>query len=428
MGTLVEFLSLTNANIRNVVLGSILLTSCSALIGVFTFLRKKSLTGDAVAHAVLPGVCLGFLIAGDKDPLILAMGAFLSGWASLIAIDKIIANSKIKEDTAIGLVLSVSFGFGILLLTYIQHSGNANQSGLDHFLFGKAAAIMGNDLISFSIIGLVIIVISIIFFREFTIISFDQEFARTIGMPVRRLELLLTSLTVMAVVVGIQAVGVVLMAAMLITPAAGARFWTDNIKTMVILAVVFGAVSGVTGAYISYLAPSMPTGPWIVVVISTIALFSFFFAPNRGIVYAIIRKMRYRKQMLNENILKAIFHLGEKNNDLQAYWDIHEILGQRALSHEELKKGLNSLKKQGYVQHKNSKWAFTDAGLAKGKRITRIHRLWELYLTEYVNIAADHVHEDAETIEHIITPDLEKRLSAILDFPEFDPHQSKIPY
>ena len=271
-----EFLSFSEPNIRYVTFGSILLCGSAAVVGSFIFLKKKALVGDAVAHAVLPGVCLGFLLAGNKNPVLLVTGAFVTGWLSLVAIDYISVKSKIKEDTAIGLILSVFFGIGILLLTYIQHSGNAAQSGLDHFLFGKAAAMVSSDLNVFSGIAFMLIIAVVLFFKEFTLISFDIDFAKTIGFPVRRLELVLTTLTVLAIVAGIQAIGVVLMAAILITPAAAARFWTDNLKKMVFLSAAFGGVSGFAGAFISYAAPAMPTGPWIVMVISVIALFSFF--------------------------------------------------------------------------------------------------------------------------------------------------------
>ena len=283
MNSLVEFFSFSNPNIRYVVLGSILLTGSSAIVGTFTFLKKKALVGDAVAHAVLPGVCLAFILSGTKNPIFLIIGAFVTGWLSLLAIDIISSQTKIKEDTAIGLILSVFFGVGILLLTVIQHSGNAAQSGLDHFLFGKAAAMIGYDLWVFSIVAVLLLSTVSLFFKELTLLAFDPKYAQVIGLPIRALELLLTTLTVLAVVVGIQAVGVVLMAAILITPAAAARFWTDNIKKMVWLAAAFGAVSGLTGAYISFIAPSMPTGPWIVMVISGIAFFSFFFALEKGL-------------------------------------------------------------------------------------------------------------------------------------------------
>lgn len=429
METILEFFSFSDPNIRYVVFGSILLTASSAIVGTFTFLKKKALVGDAVAHSILPGVCLAFILSGTKNPVYLIVGAFITGWISLVTIDLISARSKIKEDTAIALILSVFFGMGILLLTYIQNSGNAAQAGLDQFLFGKAASLVGQDLITFSVVAILLVIGVYLFFKEFTLISFDEDFAQTVGLPVRAIELVLTTLTVMAVVIGIQAVGVVLMAAILITPAASARFWTDSVKTMVILSAILGAFSGLAGAYISYIAPAMPTGPWIVVVVSTIAFLSFFFAPKKGIIYRMTRLRKIRKKMNEENVLKLLYKLGEESEDYLKPRKLEEINEARRFEHNQLLAALGRLTRQGFLLYdpKAEAWSFTKAGRNKGRHILRLHRLWELYLTEFVKIAPDHVHEDAETIEHFLTPELEERLEKLLEYPEKDPHESKIP-
>ncbi len=428
METFYEFFTFQYPNIKYVLLGSILLAVSSAIVGCFTFLKKKALVGDVVAHAVLPGICLSFLFSGNKNPFYLIIGAFITGWISIVVIDGIVRKSKLKEDTATGLSLSVFFGIGILLLTYIQKSGNAAQSGLESFLFGKAAALVGEDLYLFASVSVALLIAVFLLFKEFTLISFDQNFGAAIGFPVKRLNLVLTTLTVLAVVIGIQAVGVVLMAAMLITPAAAARFWTDDLKKMIILAACFGAVSGTAGAYISFVAPSMPTGPWIVMVISIIALFSFFFAPKKGILYKAIKRKRIRSMILQENILKMFFQLGEESEEFGTERTIEELQEKRAFKTEEMVSGLRKLQLQGYLTNKGGKWTITEEGKNRGRRIVKLHRLWELYLTTYLRIAPDHVHEDAEKIEHIITPELEARLEKLLDYPELDPHQSKIPY
>ena len=166
MDTFFEFFSFQDASIVSVAVGAMLLTASSAVVGTFTFLKKKALVGDAVAHSVLPGICLAFILSGTKNPVILIIGAFITGWISLLIIDLITQRSKIKEDSAIALVLSVFFGIGILMLTNIQHSGNAAQTGLDSFLFGKAAALVGNDLITFSIVAVVLILTVTLFFKE----------------------------------------------------------------------------------------------------------------------------------------------------------------------------------------------------------------------------------------------------------------------
>lgn len=428
MNPLIEFFSFSDPNIRYVVLGSVLLTASSAIVGTFTFLNKRSLIGDAIAHAVLPGICLGFIVAGTKNPLVLIIGAFITGWLSLIVVEYITRKTRIKEDTAIGLILSVFFGIGILMLTVIQKSGNASQSGLDHFLFGKAAALVGSDLIAFLIVAGILLVVVYIMFKEFALLAFDKAYAKSIGYPVRTLELILTSLIVLAVVIGIQAVGVVLMAAILITPAAAARFWTDKVVIMVFLASAFGAFSGLAGAYISFVAPAMPTGPWIVIVISTIAFISFFLAPKRGVVYRLIRQNNIRQTINNENVLKVLYQLGEENKNFFIPRHLDEIIRRRKYEKSTLQSILRRLLNQGYVEQTGNLWSLSDAGKNKAQRVVKIHRLWELYLTTYMKIAPDHVHEDAETIEHLLTPELEAELEKQLGYAKLDPHQTNIPY
>lgn len=404
------------------------MTVCSAVVGCFTFLRKRALIGDAVAHSVLPGVCLSFLLTGEKNPFILLIGAFITGGLSIFLVEYITTKTKLKEDSAIGIVLSVFFGIGILLLTAIQHGGNANQSGLDSFLFGKAASILPEDLYSFGLVGIILLIGVFFFFKEFTLISFDRNFAEAIGLPVKILEFMLTSITVLAVVTGIQAVGVVLMAAMLITPAAAARYWTHNLTIMMLVAAMMGAVSGIFGAYISYLAPSMPTGPWIVMVISMIAIVSFAFAPVKGVFARLRKQIKNQKQITDENILKLFFQLGEKDQDFFTARSITSLLERRSMRKDLLKNGLARLTDQGFLSKTKDHWKFTEAGKVKGQRVARLHRLWELYLTQYLQLAPDHVHDDAETIEHIITPELEAKILEQLKYPEVDPHDTKIPY
>ncbi len=428
MESIWKFISLSDPNIISVVIGSVLITASSAVVGTFSFLKKKALVGDAVAHAVLPGICLAFILSGNKNPIYIIIGAFITGWLSLIIIDIITKKSKLKEDTAIALVLSVSFAIGILMLTAIQHSGNASQSGLQSFLFGKAAALIGRDLIMFSVVAVILLLMVVLFFKELKLIAFDESFANTIGLPVKALNLLLTSLIVMAVVTGIQAVGVVLMAAILITPAAAARFWTDDLVKMIILAAIIGAFSGWAGSLVSYVAPRMPTGPWIVMVVSIIALISFFIAPKKGIISKQLELAKLRASILEENLLKELYRMGEKDMNTSNAYTLDLLTMQRHFPIKYLKPALRRLLKKSLVFKEGNKWSLSEQGHQKGKRIVKLHRLWELYLSTYLKIAPDHVHEDAETIEHIITPELESRLEKLLDFPKKDPHDRKIPY
>jgi manganese/zinc/iron transport system permease protein len=289
-----QFFSFADINVTYVLIGAVLLAAGSAIVGCFAFLRKRTLAGDAVAHAALPGVCLAFLIDGTKDPIPLLIGATFTGWLSVLSIDWLTGKTRLKEDTAIALVLSVFFGVGIWMLTGIQQSGAASQTGLDKFLFGKAASLIGKDLWVFGGMAAILMVMCLVFYKEFALLCFDKEFAQTSGLPTRVLTVILSTMTVLAVVVGIQAVGVVLMAAMLITPAAAARYWTNNLRIMLGLAAGVGIVSGVGGAFISYVAPAMPTGPWMVMIISMIAMGSFIFAPGKGVWSNWLLQRRHR--------------------------------------------------------------------------------------------------------------------------------------
>jgi manganese/zinc/iron transport system permease protein len=428
MNRLAEFLSLSDPNTRYVVLGVIMMSAASALLGCFTLLRRKALIGDAVAHAVLPGVCAAFMLSGEKNPVVLLAGAFATGALSVYSVSFIKKYSRLKEDAAIGIVLSVFFGVGILLLTHIQHTGNAAQSGLDSFIFGKAASLVSTDVYVFGGLALLIVLAVLFLYKELMLLSFDAQYAASLGFPVKLLEVLLNTLIILSIIAGIQAIGVVLMAAMLITPAAAARFWTHRLPVMLLLSVVFGVLAGLGGAFVSYTVPGMPTGPWVVVCISGVALISFMFAPGRGLLLRWYLRRRHRARIVEENILKLLYQLGETDQNFYNEKSLKELEGKRGSSIAGFRQTMGRLKRQGYIQASGAGYKLTEEGMRKGQRITKLHRLWEMYLTEYLKLAPDHVHDDAENIEHILTPELEKKLEEQLRYPDKDPHDSIIPY
>ncbi len=415
-------------NLKYVLFGMILIAISTASIGTFVFLNKKSLVSDTVAHSVLPGIALAFLLIGEKNIYFLVIGAFISGWLSMLSINYIVNHSKLSEDTAIALVLSVFFGIGIVLLVNIQHSGNAEQSGLEHFIFGKAAALIGSDLKVFSIICCVVIVTIILLFKELKIITFDKSFAQTIGLPVRGLELLIESLMVLAIVAGIQAVGIILTAAMLITPIAIGLFWTQKLRSLLFLAILFNVLSSGIGVYVSYALPKMPTGPWVVVTLMFFLVFSFLFGKNNGLVGNFVQQQKNQFRILQENILKTFYKSGESNNIYLSPKTLDDLLKVRYFDAIPLRLGLFLLKLKKHVYFSENHWLLTHSGLKKATRIIKVHRLWELYLLEYVELMDDHVHQDAEVIEHLITPELEKDLEEKMNYPSHDPHKQKIPY
>ncbi len=283
---------LVDYTLRNVLLGSAILGVTGGVLGTFALLRRQSLLGDALAHAALPGICLMFMLTGAKTPEWLLLGAGLSGWAGALVLLATVRATRLKEDAALGTVLTVFFGAGVLLLTRIARSGDANQSGLDRYLFGQAATLLERDVVVMGLLAAAALALVALLYKEFKLLTFDRTYAASLGLPTGRLDVLLTSLTVVAVLVGLQTVGVVLMVAMLIAPAAAARQWTDRLGAMLALSALFGTASGVAGALASSTAARMPTGPLIVLVATALLAASLLFAPRRGLVAEALRRRR----------------------------------------------------------------------------------------------------------------------------------------
>lgn len=283
-----------------VALGSALLGIISGVLGSFAVLRKQSLLGDGVSHAALPGVVLAFLLTGSKNTEVLLLGALLTGLFATFLIVQIVRHSRIKFDTALALIMSVFFGGGLVLLTYSQKIPNANQAGLSRFIYGQASTLLARDVSLMLVCGILLIFVVLLFWKEFKLLSFDAEFAQTLGFPTSRLNLLLSFLIVVAIIIGLQTVGVVLMSAMLIAPAVAARQWSNRLWVMVTLAALFGAVSGICGTLLSSAVSGLPTGPVIVVCVTVIAVFSLLFAPGRGVVYRIYQRSKTRSTLLAE--------------------------------------------------------------------------------------------------------------------------------
>lgn len=288
----------TDYTLGNVALGSALLGVVSGALGCFAVLRRQGLLGDALAHAALPGICVAFLLTGSKAPLVLLIGAALAGWLATTLLLTAVRETRLSTDSVLAIVLSTFFGFGIVLLTFISKSENAHQAGLDKFLFGQAATLVAEDVQTMGLLGAAALLILAALYKEFKLLAFDAEFAASLGFPARGLSVLLTSLIVIAVVIGLQTVGVVLMAAMLVGPAVAARQWTNRLGVMVILAAVFGAASGLSGALISVSDAHIPTGPVIILSLTVIVLASLFFAPARGLVWDTVRRRQQRVERL----------------------------------------------------------------------------------------------------------------------------------
>jgi manganese/zinc/iron transport system permease protein len=358
---------LTDYTLQIVSLGSALLGIISGVLGSFAVIRKESLLGDAVSHSALPGIALAFLMTQSKRTEILLLGALISGLLSTFIILSIVKYSRIKFDSALALILSVFFGGGIVLLTYIQKIPNANQAGLEKFIFGQASTLLKRDVEIMGILGVVLITLIFIFWKEFKIVSFDKDYAESIGFSAKKITGLLFIMIVTAIIIGLQTVGVILMSAMLTAPAVAARQWTNRLSVMVVLSAIFGAISGVTGTILSSLVSKLPTGPMIVIVISIIVIFSLCFAPNRGLIWKYFRDRKKERTINEDQVLVNLYHLAMNHEDLNHSHNISIIKPDKSMtakSAKELTKKLESLGSRGLAKKDYfNKWAITEKGL-----------------------------------------------------------------
>jgi manganese/zinc/iron transport system permease protein len=283
--------------LRTVALGAAVLGVVSGALGTFAVLRRQALVGDAISHAALPGVALAYLFTGSKASLALMVGAALTGFAAVLLVGAVVRTTRVKSDAALGIWLSVFFGVGLVLLTYLQGQPDASQAGLDRFLFGQAATLLREDVTTMAIAGAVVLGITLLLWKQLKLLAFDADFGASLGFRMRTIDIVLTAMLVVAIVLGLQTVGAVLMAAMVVAPPAAARQWTDRLGPMVLLAAGVGAVAGVTGAVASAEVSRLPTGPTIVLVASALVAISLLLAPHRGLVFRSWRARAARKRL-----------------------------------------------------------------------------------------------------------------------------------
>ena len=347
---------------RTVALGAAVLGIVSGTLGSFAVLRKQSLLGDAISHAALPGIALAFLITGTKSPLGLMLGAMAAGWIATLLVSSISISTRVSYDSALGTILSVFFGFGLVLLTVIQKMPNANQAGLSTFLFGQAAALVFEEVVTMCILGAIALTPVLLMWKSFQVLAFDPEFGHSLGMPIRWLDTLITSLLVIAIVIGLQTVGVVLMSAMIIAPAVAARQWTNRLGIMVSLSAGFGALSGVAGAYLSSTMRQMPTGPTIVLAVSSLVVISLLLAPNRGLVWRWVRNRRNARKLKLDAVLLDVYALAAQHSPMDHPHSKAVLNVMNELS-AKTDLGLQRLSELGLVQQVDQgKWALTETG------------------------------------------------------------------
>lgn len=424
-----RFLSFRDPAVRYAVIGSLLLGLSCGILGSFIVVRKLSLMGDTLSHAVLPGVALGFLWSMSKDPVAIFIGASAAGLLGTFVVKWIRDTTKLKEDAALGIVLASFFSIGVVLMSRIQKLPTSEKSGLDKLLYGQAAGLGADDIQLMAGVTLLALILVVAFYKELLATSFDPGFSRAAGLPASWVHHGLMLLLSFSVVVALQAVGVVLVSAMLITPAATAYLLTDRMHRLLIIAACAGMASGFAGCFFSFFGNNLPTGPFMVLGASGLFFAAFLFGPRHGVVTRGWRQFSRSARVERENTLKAIFRILEQNQFTSQSVTIKELALMRHETLEESLRRMKALRDHGLLTLNDSPDAatLTPLGWRRACEIVRNHRLWELYLTHEANYAADHVHEDAEQIEHILGEDTVRMLDKQLNHPMLDPHGSSIP-
>lgn len=427
---LVEVLTLrAGYNTTLVLLSTTLLGIAAGIVGVFALLRKRSLMADTLSHATLPGIALAFIAAtmlgmqGRSLPVLLG-GATVTGVIGVICVQWLLRQTRLSEDTAMGLVLSVFFGAGAVLLSVIQTMSTGNAGGINHFIYGQTAAMNNRDLLLMSAIALAAVIAAALLLKEFALVCFDQAFAEVDGWAVAWIDLLMMALIVVVTVAGLQAVGLILVVAMLIIPAVAARLWTDRLWLLVLLAGALGGLSGYLGSTTSALLPRKPAGAVIVLVAGAVFVVSMLVAPRRGVLAVMGRRLRLRLDIATDHLVEAAYLSlnGEgKNEDLG---DRREIkLDQAALDRIKRERAwgpglamLVSLRLRQLGLGRFSQGAFyaSAKGLSRGRVVCRNHRLWEQYLVSYADIAPNHLDWAVDQVEHVLSRELVLELEQAL--------------
>lgn len=421
-------LSMRDYNTRVVLLGTTVLGMSAGLIGAFMLLRKRSLVGDVVSHASLPGIAIAYIImesqaAGSGKSLWgLSIGALIAGVCGVLCTTAIRRFTRIKEDAAMAIVLSIFFGLGIALFTIVQRMPTGSAAGLADFIYGKASTMKAEDVEVILTVSIAAFIVCGLFFKEFSLLCFDEEFAVAQGWPTGLLDLLLMGLVVCVAVIGQKSVGLLLVVAMLIVPAASARFWTNDMSKMAIGSIFVGGLSAFVGVATSALFPRFAAGATIVLVGSAFFVFSLFFGSKRGFLRRVLMQRKLRMRVGEDDLLRATYELLESGNkpktseqQKRQSVSIKDVVDVRSWTAKHVDKLIRRAFTRGLVTVIGDSIRLTPHGDVEARRAVRNHRLWELFLIEYADIAPGHVDSNADEIEHVLEPALVAELVKLLE-------------
>jgi manganese/zinc/iron transport system permease protein len=414
--------------------------SC-AVLGSWLLLRRETLLGDAISHSVLPGLVVAFVLTQSREPAAMFVGGATAGIAAALLVELVRRAGRTDSGTAMGVVFSVSFALGVLMLKQVERS-TAVDLDADCVLYGDLSRIIWQppaghshlspegllaiprELKAAAIVLACSVAFSAAFFRKLALISFDPGLARSFGMPVAALSLALTALVAAAVVSSFDAVGSIIVIAMLVAPAASVRMFTDRLRTQLIFSGVVGFGVALAGYLLAGFGPRAvglsfalsPSG-MIASVSGVVLLGAILFSPRHGIVPRRLRWLRVAAEAIREDIIAHLYRLEEGTaSQCSQRFVPHAGPFVRWIARRRLRT-------QGLLTPEGR---LSQIGRARGAEIVRSHRLWESYLVQQAGLRADHVHDTAMKLEHLRAPDA-GRLVPDSPLPERDPHDKPIP-
>ena len=397
-------------------LGSVAIGAVLGVLGCFVILRRMALIGDAISHAVLPGVVVAFLLV-STGVTGLFVGALVAGILTAVGINAVSRFSRVKEDAAVGIVFTAMFALGVVLISFLPEGTHFDMKC---FLFGDPLAVQEDDLKSIGIISAVVYLLIFSLFRPLKLMSFDSTMASTMGFNTTALHYLLMILLAGTVVAALRSVGVIMAVAMLITPAAIAYQLTNKLRTMVFIAAATGALSAFLGMFLAFQV-NCPPGPAMVLVATFFFVTAMIFAPENGVLADRRRRHRVHQHIVEEDVLKALIR-----RFTNAKASAEELAGTMKTAPANIvNKAIASLSREGFLTSEHDVYALTNTGRQRAVSLVRAHRLWETYLAKQ-NIPDPELHEMAEQLEH--AHEMTTELDKILGHPEIDPHGEVIPH
>jgi manganese/zinc/iron transport system permease protein len=374
LGWLIDLIPLSYTS-SVVLIGAAILGLTAGVLGSFAVLRERSLVGDALSHAALPGVAIAFILTGAKDATSLAVGAGIACLVGALLMVAIERTGRIRPDAAIGVVLAGFFSLGVVLLTYLSSFNNANQAGLDTYLFGQAAGLLERDLVVMAALCAASLALITVGWRPLKTTLFDPAFAGSVGLPVRTLEVAMTALLVIAVVVGIRTVGAILMVGLLIVPVVAARQLTGRLPRVLALAGAVGATVGASGALVSQ-AAEVPTGPVIVLIGVAVAVAAVLLAPRRGVAWRWRKLLRDRRRALTEATLldlETALHAGPPPT-------AEELVLASARPPGAVRRALRDLDRAGMLSRDGEHIFLSESGAAAAHALVERREMWSAWL------------------------------------------------